>query len=343
MANSRIFTRVYSPRSAGELVSGKGQEASFPYTPLLGTTLEEEFRNHAKIWNRNPTALVSFSDRIVDTVQRAFKTHYAFEKGHEKHVSKKDITIAFIAVPPDTRRIYHSAKELAEACKEHLGKNYDLLDPRIYSHEFVFEWAIPDNYPVHKVSLQTLVDRGIQGIQGHNFLQMSTKDERSYIAGNFQQQDPWDIGSTLGVFAQKFGVRAPIDWISHQLFKDCVKAKFENIKRQDIVRLYYRHGHTDIVDFQFVCDLEDGINTTLYDWFSLAFVEFMDWRDRTEDMMNWEQFDCWETWYDIDDDGLRTVLSAKEKVLYERAKDELLAKHEKMRADIEAEAVRIGL
>ena len=149
MANRTIYTRVYSKRSARRFVSGKGPRGDL----LSDITLIEEFRNHAK-WNREPTALVSGSDRIVDTLQRAFDMRYGDD--YRDGEPAADIWIAFIEVLPtideDATRVY-SVKELAEKC--------GLPEPNKFSHEVVFEWAIPEKYVVYKVSLQTLMKRGL--------------------------------------------------------------------------------------------------------------------------------------------------------------------------------------
>jgi hypothetical protein len=338
MANRTIYTRAYSKSSAGQFVSAKGPKGD----PLSDTALVEEFRNHAK-WNREPTALVSGSDRIVDTLTRAFDKHFGDD--YRDGESAADIWIAFIEVPPtmdeDATRI-HSAKELAEKCGDPEYKKF--------SHEFVFEWAVPEKYVVHEVSLQTLIERGLRE---RRFLQSSTAEVRRYTAKELRQQGPWEIGVTLGFFARRFGARAPLDWISHQLFRDCVQAKILN---DDVVRLNYAHKHTDytpwhteIVDFQFFCDLDNGIGTALYDWwlsdidFSLDYEEFREWRDMMEDSMTWNLIEFWETWHDVDSDGAVRELSAKEKLSYNEEKKKLLIEHEKKRADIEAEAVKIGL
>lgn len=331
MANRTMYTRVYSERSVGKLVSGKGPNGA----PLSNTALLDEFRNHANKWNPEATALVSGSDRIVDNLKRAFEKH------HKDRESSADIWIAFIEVPPTTNETatrIHSAKELAEECKL---TDPDFTDPNLFSHEVVFEWAIPKNYVVHKVSLQTLMKRGLQR---HSFLQPSTKEVRCHIARQLQQHDPWEIGITLGLFAQKFGARAPLHWISHQLFRDCT---WVNIEDGDVV-LNYTHGHTEIVDIQFFSDLGDGIDTGLCDlWLSdigfLEYEEFKEWRDVTEDNMAWELIEFWETWLDVDCDGIFKDLSAKEKLSCDRAQNKLSVEHEKMRAAIEAEAVMLGL
>ena len=115
MANRTIYTRAYSAKAP------KGD-------PLSYTALLKEFRNHANKWNREPTALVSGSDRIIDTLKRAFDKHY------EDCESSAEIWIAFIEIPPtihkNAARI-HSAKELAEKS--------ELPEPNLFSHEVVFE------------------------------------------------------------------------------------------------------------------------------------------------------------------------------------------------------------
>jgi len=72
--------------------------------------------------------LVSGSDRIVDTLKRAFDKYY------EDGESSADIWIAFVEVPPtingSVTRI-HSARELAEKC--------ELPEPDLFFHEVVFE------------------------------------------------------------------------------------------------------------------------------------------------------------------------------------------------------------
>lgn len=336
MANPTIYTRVYSRRSAGELVSGKAPRGD----PLSNTALLEEFRNHAN--QKKFTALVSASDRIIDTLKRAFEKHYIYNE------SSADIWIAFIELPPnineDATQI-HFGQELAEKCG--LPKYY------LYSHEVVFEWAIPEKYVVHKVSLQTLIKRGLQE---HYFVQpctaegrptvnvRSTADVRYYITRELQRHAPWEMGAALGVFAQKFGARAPLKWISYQVFHDCMRPAIVDI---DVVKLkcldYYAHEHTKVVDFQYLLDLDDGIDTRLCDWWLSHIAVFEEWRDETEKRMRWEPVELWETWHDVDCNGAIKELSTNERLSYNKQRNKLLAEHEKKRADIEAEAAKLGV
>ena len=328
MSKQTIYTRAYSNSSAGRLVSAKASTGG----PLSYTALLEEFRNHAEKWNPEPTALVSGSDRIVDTVKRAFDKHY---KDGEPSA---EIWIAFIKVPPtidETTTRIHSAEDLAEKC--------ELPRPSRFAHKVVFEWAIPEKYVLHVVSLQTLMKRKLQEDW---FLQPSTAEGRCFIARELQGNSPWEIGVTLGFFARKFGARAPLNWVSHQLFHDCVLAK---ILHDDVVELTYVQGRTEIVDFQFFCDLDDGIDTSLCDWWlsDIGFFQnnerFKEWRELTEDSMTRDLFELWETWHDVDYDGTIKELSVKEKLSYDEQKSKLLAEHEKTKAAIEVEAVEIGL
>ena len=323
-----MYTRAYSKSSAGGFLAAKAPKGE----PLSDTALLEEFQNHANKRNGEPTALVSASDRLVDTVKRAFDKH------HQAGEPSAEIWIAFIEVPPtmnETTSRIHSAKELAEKC--------GFPEPNKFSHEIVFEWAIPKKYVLHKVSLRTLIERGLQE---HCFLQSDTAEVRRCMAREFHRQDSWEIGVSLGLFARKFGARSPLKWISHQLFHDCVWTRIVN---DDVVRLHYAHGHIEICDFQFFVDLDNGIDTSVCDWwfsdidFFLDCEEFEEWRDVTEDSMTGDLIEFWETWQDVDCDGTARELSAKDTLSYNVEKNKLLAKHEKKRAAIEAEAVRIGL
>ncbi|KFY70315.1 hypothetical protein V499_09271 [Pseudogymnoascus sp. VKM F-103] len=330
-----MYTRVYSTRSDRQLVSGRGADGD----PLSRAALLGEFWNHANYWNREPTALVSCSDRIIDTLRRAFGMHYGDGE------PSADIWIAFIEVPPTTdgaaTRI-HLAKTLAKRCK--------LKEPNLFLHEVVFEWAIPRNYVVHEVSLKTLLDRGLEE---DYILHPSTLKARQFTAEQLHHHDSYETGITLGLFAQKFGARAPLHWISHQLFYDCVWTKIvadDEDDENDGVRIHFAHEkHPKQVDFPFFRALDDGIDTVLCDgWFSdIDFAEdyedFKEWRHVTEDNITWELIEFWETWFEVDCDGIIYELSAKDQFLYDRAKNRLLAKHEQMRASIEAEAVRMGL
>jgi hypothetical protein len=59
--------------------------------------------------------------------------------------------------------------------------------------------------------------------------------------------------------------------------------------------------------------------------------------------ITWDLIEFWETWDDVGYHETTGEISRKEKLLYDKAQSKLLAKHEKIRATVEAEAVKIGL
>lgn len=197
MAEGTIYTRVYSERSAGKLSSGKKPTGN----ALTHAELLDEFRKHADLRNREPTALISVSSRIIDTMQRAFEKCYTYDE------SPADIWIAFIKCPStghESPTSLHAAQHLAEECK--------IPTPHIFHYEYVFEWVIPDKYVLHQVSLQTLMDRGLDwekhilaGDDDDEVVSTSELRERVAVALLPQQawHDPWGVGILLGAFRTK--------------------------------------------------------------------------------------------------------------------------------------------
>lgn len=218
MVNRTIYTRVYSESNASQLNSSRGPTGP----PLSKAELLAEFRRNASRENRIPTALVLVSNRLVDTVHRAFQKHYVDGE------SPADIWVVFIEAPaegqtPPVR--LHSGRELARS----IG-----LKPEHFHYEFVFEWGIPQGYVLHKVSLKTLMDRGLQ-VDSED---LSTQALRLSTAREIEESSihgPADIGIHLAHFAQHFGARAPLDWIAHQWFSDSVRTWFD--QSRDVINL----------------------------------------------------------------------------------------------------------
>jgi hypothetical protein len=153
---------------------------------------------------------------------------------------------------------------------------------------------------IYTVSLQTLLRRRIPA---HLFSQPSTQDVRCDVAEDFRLRGTWGTGVKLGSFAQIFRARAPLQWIPHQLFYDCVWIK---IVGDDVIVLRYADEEvTRYEDFDFWHLLEDGIDTSLYDWwltagnFLLDDDEFDEWRNVVEDNILDDLTEFWETWHDI--------------------------------------------
>lgn len=205
MTDRTLYTRVYSSTSAGTLVSARGTSGR----RLSIDDLLDNFRLHSNSRNRIPTALVSVSRRIVDTLKRAFDKYLRGE-------DPNDIRIVFIEFPQNRCRPVprtHRAHELAEACGY---RNFTS-----FYHEVLFEWAIPQSYVIHEVPLATVMDH--PWCLDEYFVQSaSTQEVRDRIANDFKFQHSRDSGYSLGRFAWAFGAEAPVEWIAHRLFWDCV-------------------------------------------------------------------------------------------------------------------------
>ncbi|TGO62508.1 hypothetical protein BCON_0019g00440 [Botryotinia convoluta] len=141
---SQLFYRVYSPKSAGGLVCGKATEGSRRPSHI---NPEREFETHKVLSNREPTALVS----VTSSITRALKT--AFNKEYEDKEDPAGIWIAIIKVPDRDTDVYHSAQEMAKRCREQ--------NSVLFKDEYLFEWEIPMEYVVHRVSVKTLSKRGL--------------------------------------------------------------------------------------------------------------------------------------------------------------------------------------
>lgn len=329
-----MYTRVYSKRSAGQLSSGKRPRGN----PLTISQRRMEFRNHSQKSSRKPTALVSVSDRIIDTVRRAWAKHY------NDGESPADIWIAFIKVPTIPHRPpvqTHDAEILAKEC--------GISNPEFFRHETVFEWAVPDDFVLHKICLHTLIDRGFSWEKYfagpiQDLRPPPTSELRDYIGEEFEFSDPWDIGISMACFARHFGARAPVDWIAHQLYYDCARPTIlDNL--DDAVRIRYGLTST-IVGFDFFHQLDLGIEEGLYDmWlggtdFLERYKQFEEWQEVMEDVIIHDQIGFWEDWHGT---GCPDRTQERSGNPYKTAKGKLAAKHEAIRADIEAQAVRIGL
>lgn len=139
----------------------------------------------------------------------------------------------------------------------------------LFVYEMVFEWAVPEDYVTHKISLQTLMERVLRwNVQYGLQIQLPpTAELRERIATDFQPCAPWENWHDPKLFRAKFGARAPLDWMANQLLYDCVKSR---CFVEDIVKLNFANGHSEIVDWEFFRALDDGIEIALIDWFLLA-------------------------------------------------------------------------
>ncbi|KAM0274275.1 hypothetical protein ACHAQH_008009 [Verticillium albo-atrum] len=266
--DGQIYTRTYWSGSPRKLVSGRGPAGD----PLSDEQLLSEFRKHANSRSQEPTALISVSSRIIDTTKCALDKYYTDGNPAE------DIWIAFIMVPAGSRKP-HSAKKLAMQS----NKQREILKPHQFRHEFLFDWAIPEDFVLHEVSLQTLLDRGLdwhEYLESPDFFIHHYRDERGlevdvekamWEFGKLKDQvakyllsddDGWELGMALASFTHKFSARAPGGWIARQFWKVCVKC------RSIVETVVHIQSSTDLfkpIDLVYFKIMDEGRNIGLSD------------------------------------------------------------------------------
>lgn len=171
-----------------------------------------------------------------------------------------------------------------------------MRDADKFQHEFLFEWAIPDDFVVHSLSIKTLLDRGLTL---KNFLigqRLPPTAELCHgMAYNIfrTDSDAWETGLDLGFLVRPFGARAPSWWIASQLFWDLIQGShWETLKYLGIpqsMKIVSRGGEPGHAAFSFFSQVTDGIETCLFDWWLLddrlvlAFEEYKRWRNMQEE------------------------------------------------------------
>lgn len=243
--------------------------------------LQSDFRKHIRLRDglhlerKRATALVSVSDRIIDTVQRAFSKYYFGE-------SPEDIYIVFIKVPASKRInvAIHAAQDIAEDCS--------LEDSTIFKHELLFEWAIPKEFVQHTITVGTLLQRGLTLEQylENGQLPCTTQLRDAMAETFFRGENAWEMGLSLGFFAQKFGAWSPHMWIAHQLLWDIAGRRMLEGSMQSYVTIWFGEDDKRFLGPSCLEDLFQGIETCLVDWWlaDIDFVMALDEYDRECDL-----------------------------------------------------------
>ena len=244
----KYFYRCYSQTSAGGLISGKGPGQARP----LGDNLLPEFINHLTLQTTRPTALVSVSSRMIDTLRRAFNKYYEYRE------DPSQIWIAFIYVPNVDKHAgaYHHAMGLAERFK--------MRGFRLLQYEYIFEWEIPQKYFIHEVSVETLKKRGFTMSEflvkkkfGGVTLPRIPELKKNFAKAILGSSDnAYEVGIYLGLLARSFGARSPLHQIILQLQLDCFRINTVNPDDQ-----LFRFSYDD--DFPAI---ENGVDEVLIDW-----------------------------------------------------------------------------
>ncbi|TGO57504.1 hypothetical protein BOTNAR_0200g00020 [Botryotinia narcissicola] len=217
--SSQLFYRAYSPKSAGDLVSGKAKQGWHRPSHI---NLEQEFRNHRHLSNREPTGLVSVTTSIIRALKTAFNKHYRDGE------NPAEIWIAFIEVPDRELDVCHSAQEIAR-------RRHD-QDSVLFKDEYLFEWEILREYVVHGGSVQTLIDRGLNMKE---YLEDTRIEHQHHTTTDFESTGRdrknhhvyysharFESHKKLAVMAQAFGAKALRFNIPWKIFADCCTDSF---------------------------------------------------------------------------------------------------------------------
>lgn len=291
---------------------------------------------------------MSVSSRIIDTVARACYKHY------RENEPAASIWIVFIAEPAhDTSKggatLVHPAEESANLCKEKYPQKF-LHDPRVFRYEYLFEGLIPENLVVHRVSLKTLLDRGlihrkdIDSIRRfwNGYTEGLRLDFAADISHVAKESGFWEVGIYLASFAQLFGARAPIHWIAYRLFFDCVTCREINDDEDYYWLKYHGRDRESVFEFMDLKSIQDGVNTVLIDWWLTSDELVSNYETYKEEqcevehniLVQIEEF--YDTWYD-------EALDERQHELCDRARSSLLDDIARQRAVVEREAVKMGL
>ncbi|KAF5874222.1 uncharacterized protein Bfra_004228 [Botrytis fragariae] len=326
---SQLFYRVYSPTSAGGLVCGKAKQGWHRPSHI---NLEREFENHKHLFNREPTSLVSVTSSII----RALKT--AFYKAYEDAQDSAEIWIALIKVPNWESDAYHSAQEMAKRCR---AKN-----PVLFKDEYLFEWEIPMEYVVHRVSVQTLSERGLnlkeyceQTWDGNSdsllYILPPTSDLRKKIAStvcevNFDRNvhfsyshNEFESHVKLAEMARAFGARAMGLNLSWKIFADCCM-----------------DGFSWPTDFeQRYNAMQEDCDVVLLDWWLLGDEFSYDYECHLKHAASLREI-MTSQWVKLSE---KTIFISEDSAWYKKEFGILMKREEDMEHEIEADAVRIGL
>ncbi|TGO26032.1 hypothetical protein BPAE_0067g00040 [Botrytis paeoniae] len=324
--SSQLFYRVYSPKSAGGLICGKANQGWHRPSHI---NLKREFENHKDLSNREPTALVSVTSSIIRVLK------IAFNKRYKDREDRSDIWIAFIKVPDRDKDVYHSAQEMAEKCDEEI--------PVLFKDEYLFEWKIPMEYVVHRVSVQTLVDRGlnmkeyrentwIKDQHRRRKLLPSTSVLRTKIANAvcdftfvrkaqvYNSHDMFESAVQLAGMVRAFGAEALGLDLLWEIFSDCCTGRFSSPR-------YFKQCYNSI---------QEDCNAVLLDWWLLGDKFNCDYECHLEYAAHLREI-MTSQWVELSG---KMICISEDCACYEKEFGILMKREEDMEEEIEADATR---
>jgi hypothetical protein len=224
-----------------------------------------------------------------------------------------------------------------------LGEECGYEEYKRLKYEYIFTWEISQKYVIHKVSIETLLERGLN-MEDYRWSRalpttLALREEARKILN--PSYCAYEIGLGLGFLARCFGARAPTRQITHQLLRDCLRVRNIDDDAQIVWVSYpwYEAG----IDFSYINDIEDGIDTALLDWW-LADPSFLDAYEEycaSASQIEEEVERDWDGWCDaVMNDG---SYSDSDIEMYRKYGQQLQAKKEQVLVEIESVAISLGL
>lgn len=143
-----LVFRCCSSASVGRLHSGKfSLHASG--SPLEEQELSDEFESHSHLYGTTLTALVSTTTNFLRVL------HLAYQKLWDGEAADQTELIFIVPDPKADARL-HCARDLADQMVD-----WSEQERRLFTHEFVYEWQIPESAVAHRITMATLLRRGL--------------------------------------------------------------------------------------------------------------------------------------------------------------------------------------
>ncbi|KAJ0422230.1 hypothetical protein BJY00DRAFT_280447 [Aspergillus carlsbadensis] len=253
-AQDQLFYRCYSDTSAGRLRSGEYYDG---HPALTSGDLLVEFDRHRMLGNREPTALVSVTERPLEAVQRALA------KYRINGEPPKTIWVVIIRVPggKEYQKPHHARK---------LAKTLGLKDADVFNYEYLFEWEIPREYIEHTISVERLIYRKIEQLLGlHNLAYgfPGFRELQDTLLDCVLEPDLYGTGRWLGALAQAMCPRNSIYEVAFHILRS-LPSGWRIYEHQQIVSFNLR-GQAETLDFSDICVIELGIRDQLDSYFGI--------------------------------------------------------------------------
>jgi hypothetical protein len=273
------------------------------------------------------------SDRPIEALHRGLEKYYNLSEDP----GRIWIVIIFVPDTDATKKStgHHHAKKLAQQAEK-------MEDPNVFEYEYIFEWEVPEQYVEHRVSLQTLLDRGLDlcdYLDDTDHLP-DLKTLRKEMTERLLNPSfsGYDIGRSLGRMARCFGARAPVYEIASQLLTDC--------PRRIVVNHQYQYtswaGYAEPIDFEHFYWIMLGIEEELSDrWladheFLLDYRAHCDWATNIKAKIQAR----WDLYLE---DIYEEVVSGAEPEMSDHYAQALQVREQQIDAEIEKAAIAIGL